>query len=632
LNMETSLNSTVDKQSTAGRYTVAVLAAVLALLLRQALSPLLGAKSPYFTVWAAVVFSAWYCGLWPSIVTTLINALGVWYWFLPPVHSFRVEDPKTQIGTLAGFGLLSCFIIALGEANRRSHHKRRSVEDAVQEKESEFHLLADSIPELCWMARGDGHIFWYNARWYEYTGTTPEQMEGWGWQSVHDPEILPSVLERWKASLATGRTFEMEFPLRGADGVFRWFLTRIRPVRNSEGNIVRWFGTNTNIHEQRKLQQSLIEARQELEIRVSERTAELEQKASELLQKATLLDLVNDAIFVRCAEDKISYWNEGAERLYGWTSAEAVGRSTHEVLRTEFPVSVEEIKSTDKWKGELRQIKRDGSQIVVTSRWTTLRDNEGKPAGWLEINTDITARKRAEEAARHLSARILSLQDEERRRIARGLHDSLGQYLTAIKMSLDLLSTMEGRQAAVASECSEIVDKCLTETRTISHLLHPPLLDEAGLRSALQWYVEGFAQRSDIQVKLDLPAELGRLDTDIETALFRVVQEALTNVHRHSSASEVDIRLFVDTKHIQLDVSDNGKGIPKDRLQRVRESGSGTGVGLAGMRERVRDLGGSMEIKSDDAGTTIIICIPLTELASTDSQENGESVRSISAA
>src|ERR1700693_1178555 len=281
--METSLDSTVDKQSTAGRYTLAVLAAVLALLLRQALSPLLGANSPYFTVWAAVVFSAWYCGLWPSIVTTLINALGVWYWFLPPVHSFRVEDPKTQIGTLAGVGLLSGFIIALGEANRRSHRKRSSVEDAVREKESEFHLLADSIPELCWMARGDGHIFWYNARWYEYTGTTPEQMEGWGWQSVHDPEILPSVLERWKASLAMGQTFEMEFPLRGADGIFRWFLTRIRPVRNSQGRIVRWFGTNTNIHEQRELRESLIEARQKLEFRVSERTAELEQKTSELL-------------------------------------------------------------------------------------------------------------------------------------------------------------------------------------------------------------------------------------------------------------------------------------------------------------------------------------------------------------
>ncbi len=630
--METSLDSTVDKKSTAARYTFAVLTAVLALLLRQALSPLIGAHYPYFTVWAAVVFSAWYCGLGPSIVTTLISALGVWYWFLPPLHSFRLQDPKTQISGLVGFGVLSGFIIALGEANRRSRHKKRSVEDAIREKESEFHLLADSIPALCWMALGDGHIFWYNARWYEYTGTTPEQMEGWGWQSVHNPEILPSVLERWKASLATGRTFEMEFPLRGADSVFRWFLTRVRPVRNSEGNIARWFGTNTNIHEQRELRESLIEARQELEMRVRERTAELEQKTSELLQKATMLDLANDAIFARCAEDTISYWNEGAERLYGWTSAEVVGRSTHEVLRTEFPVPLEEIKSSDKWEGELRHIKRDGSQIVVASRWTTLRNNEGKPAGWLEINTDVTARKRAEEAARNLSGRILSLQDEERRRIARGLHDSLGQYLTAIKMSLDLLSTTEGRQAAVASECSEIVDKCLTETRTISHLLHPPLLDEAGLRSALQWYVDGFAQRSDIQVNLDLPAELGRLDTDIETALFRVVQEALTNVHRHSSASEVDIRLLVDTKHIQLDVSDNGKGIPKDRLQLVLEPGSGTGVGLAGMRERVRDLGGSMEIKSDDAGTTIIISIPITELASTDSQENGESVRSISAA
>ena len=377
---------------------------------------------------------------------------------------------------------------------------------------------------------------------------------------MHDPEILPSVLERWKASLADGQPFEMEFPLLRADGVFRWFLTRIRPVRNSEGNIVRWFGTNTNIHEQRELRQSLIEARQELEIRVSERTAELEQKTSELSEKAALLDLVKDAIFVRCAEDKISYWNQGAERLYGWTSAEVLGRLASEILCTEFPVPLEQIKSLDKWEGELRHIKRDGSQIVVASRWTTLRDNEGKPAGWLEINSDVTARKRAEDAARGLSGRILSLQDEERRRIARGLHDSLGQYLTALKMNLNLLSSTEAKQAAVASECSEIVDKCLTETRTVSHLLHPPLLDEVGLKSALQWYLEGFAQRSDIQVILDLPTEFDRLDRDVETTLFRVVQEALTNVHRHSHASKVAIRLLVANKQVLLGVSDNGQG------------------------------------------------------------------------
>src|SRR5204862_8206675 len=127
--------------------------------------------------------------------------------------------------------------------------ERRQAEKALRDSEERFRTLANSITHLAWIARADGFISWYNQRWYEYTGTTPEQMEGWGWQSVHDPEALPKVLEQWKASLATGRTFEMEFPLRGADGVFRWFLTRIRPVRNSEGNIVRWFGTNTNIHE-----------------------------------------------------------------------------------------------------------------------------------------------------------------------------------------------------------------------------------------------------------------------------------------------------------------------------------------------------------------------------------------------
>jgi signal transduction histidine kinase len=146
-------------------------------------------------------------------------------------------------------------------------------------------------------------------------------------------------------------------------------------------------------------------------------------------------------------------------------------------------VPVSEILQTDRWEGELRHTTKYGSQITVASRWTTLRDHNGKSEGWLEINTDITDRKQAEEAARSLSGRILTLQDDERRRIARGLHDSLGQYLTALKMNLDFFQTSNDNKAKLASDCSEIVDKCLTETRTISHLLHPPLLDEAGCSS-----------------------------------------------------------------------------------------------------------------------------------------------------
>ena len=130
---------------------------------------------------------------------------------------------------------------------RRRQYEARSRLEELHENERQLRTLANSIPTLCWMAESDGHIFWYNKQWYDYTGTKPAEMEGWGWQSVHDPEVLPNVMERWSASLATGESFEMVFPLRGADGQFRPFLTRVQPFRDAEGNLVRWFGTNTDI-------------------------------------------------------------------------------------------------------------------------------------------------------------------------------------------------------------------------------------------------------------------------------------------------------------------------------------------------------------------------------------------------
>jgi len=352
-------------------------------------------------------------------------------------------------------------------------------------------------------------------------------------------------------------------------------------------------------------------AKEKLEELVKERTQELEQNTAQLAYQARLLDLANDAIFIRNAADKISYWNEGAERLYGWASEEVLNRSVHEILRTEFPVPLLEILETDRWEGELRHTTKYGSQITVSSRWTTLRDRNGKSEGWLEINTDITARKRAEEAARRLSGRILSLQDDERRRIARGLHDSLGQYLAALKMNLDVFRTSKDDKAKLASDCAEIVDKCLNETRTISHLLHPPLLDEAGFDSAARWYVDGFSQRSGIKVNLNLPQKLSRMHRDVEVALFRAVQECLTNVHRHSGSSAVDVRLSLSAKQIRLEIKDDGRGIPQERLRSLNQGAADAGVGLAGMRERIRELGGSLEIRSERAGVTVIVRIPI---------------------
>ena len=167
------------------------------------------------------------------------------------------------------------------ELERRLAAQAASAEE-LRESERRFRAMVDSIPQLAWMANADGYIFWYNRRWYEYTGSTPEQMEGWGWQSVHDPKVLPRVLERWSASIAQGRPFDMEFPLKSAEGRFRWFLTRVMPLKDAEGRVVRWFGTNTDINENVELAEALRKANEDLELRVESRTRELKLYAEEL--------------------------------------------------------------------------------------------------------------------------------------------------------------------------------------------------------------------------------------------------------------------------------------------------------------------------------------------------------------
>jgi PAS domain S-box-containing protein len=376
----------------------------------------------------------------------------------------------------------------------------KAAEGALRQSEEQFRAFANSLPELCWMAYSDGSLFWYSDRWYEYTGTTPEQMLGWGWQSVHDPAVLPSVVERWNASLESGQPFEMEFPLRGADGKFRWFLTRIMPFY-AEGKITRWYGTNTNIDEQRRLLHSLSEARDELEKRVAERTAEL-----------------------RTATD-------------------------------------------------------------------SLRD---------------------------LSARLLRMRDDEQRRLARELHDSVGQLLAAIGMNLAVVASEEKKLSPSAAKClaenAELIQEVTREIRTISHLLHPPLLDEAGLASALRWYVEGFAKRSGIEVNLEIPDELGRLSNQTEIAMFRVVQECLTNIHRHSGSPTAGVRIFVERNRLFLEVEDQGKGIAEDKQRKMEQSGE-MGVGFSGMRERLWQLGGTLQLQSGRNGTLVKAVLPIDSAA-----------------
>ena len=237
------------------------------------------------------------------------------------------------------------------------------------------------------------------------------------------------------------------------------------------------------------------------------------------------------------------------------------------------------------------------------------------------------ALERAKVAARSLSGRILTLQDDERRRIARGLHDSLGQYLVALKMNLARFPVSDDEQVHLVNECTEMTERCLMETRTVSHLLHPPLLDESGFCSAARWYVDGFAQRSGIAVKLDLPQERVPLPSDVEITLFRVVQESLTNVHRHAGASQVVISLTLEGKLARLQVHDNGRGIPRQQLKRLLEGTATVGVGLAGMRERVRELAGSLEIYSDGNGTRLVVTTTLADRVESEPSTSSASNR-----
>src|SRR3984893_4953927 len=226
---------------------------------------------------------------------------------------------------------------------------------------------------------------------------------------------------------------------------------------------------------------------------------------------------------------------------------------------------------------------------------------------------------RTNQNLRELSARLMQLQDDERRRIARELHDSVGQMLAALGMNLAAVGTDIERLTKAAhtvNDSAALVQELSREVRTISHLLHPPLLDEAGLASALRWYVEGFAERSKIKVDLEIPEDFERLGRESETAIFRTVQECLTNIHRHSETPTARIRIAASDGYVCVEVEDRGKGIPSEKQFELASTGT-PGVGIRGMRERLRQLGGSLDIHSNGKGTLIVARLPVAVASAT---------------
>jgi two-component system, chemotaxis family, CheB/CheR fusion protein len=346
---------------------------------------------------------------------------------------------------------------------------------------------------------------------------------------------------------------------------------------------------------------------------VTERNRALEA----LKRQARMFDLVHDAILLRDHDGVIRFWSHGAERMYGWTEREALGQLSHVLLHTSFPAPRREVEQevlrTGRWEGELVHTRRDGSRIVVHSHWGLQQGSEFAPSLMLEVNADISGLKESEGSLRSLSRELIRAQDKERQRIAHELHDSTGQKLVALKMQLNAAAqrrpVLNANIARILSECLALTDEVMRDVRTLAYGLYPPMLEEAGLASAVRWFVEVFSRQTGLTVQLSVPSRLRRLPKESEIALFRVVQESLTNVLQHSGSRQASVALRQHGEsEIVLEVRDEGQG----------RQGLRAGLGILGMRERMRQAGGRVEIESGAAGTIVRAILPIEVLQAVD--------------
>jgi PAS domain S-box-containing protein len=588
------------------RYAAAILAVAFALYLRYLLTPLFGNGNPYHTVWLAVAFSAWYCGLGPSVVATILSTLGVWYWFLPPPHSFAIPDRNDTYGML-GFLVFSAAIIVLGESNRRGFAAR-----------SRLAAIVESSGDAIVSKNLDGIITSWNKGAERLFGYSATEAIG-----RHITLIIPSDRQDEEvlilARLRRGeRVDHFETVRIRKDGATVDVSLTISPVRDNRGCVVGASKIARDITRQKHIERALRESEERFR---------------------AIVETTPECVKLVALDGTLLHMNSSGLKMVGADSADmVVGKSVYDLIapkhRDRFREFNQKICRGESGSLEFDMVGLRGQRRHMETHAAPFRNTDGTVVQ-LAVTRDITQREQAEQAIkeREFSARLLKLQDEERRRIARELHDGVGQLLAAMSMNASRLQKEKAKlspdTARRADENLRLIEQVSADIRTMSYLFHPPLLDEMGLHSALKWYIEGFAERSKIATKLELPAgEDGeRLPADYELCLFRIAQECLTNIHRHSGSSKALVRLLRSRSEIKMEVSDEGKGLDQNTKTKIA-SGETAGVGLRGMQERVRPFGGSVEIQSNGKGIRVTATLPLSESgrsASSSSNDGHES-------
>ena len=522
----------------------------------------------------------------------------------------------------------------------RDDSKQREARRALRESEQRLREMIDALPAAIYTTDGEGYVTHFNPAAVAFAGRVPQAgVDRWctSWKLFRaDGSPLPHEECPMAVALKEGSSPDgQELIAARPDGTRRWFTPYPRALRDGEGKILGGVNMLVDITERKETEQP-----------------------TRLL--AAIVDSSEDAIVSKTLDGVITSWNQGAERLFGHSAEEAIGKNIKLIIPAERHQEEDEILERLR-RGERIEhfetvrMRKDGTRLDVSLSISPVRDAAGRVVGASKVARDITEAKRGQEALRQsedrfrrlaetleeqvrarteelevrnaevmqqserlrdLSTRLLQAQDDERRRVARELHDSAGQILAGLSLELATIAKSSPENAPLIAEAIEHSQQLVVELtegiRTMSYLLHPPLLDETGLEEALRCYVRGLGERSGLEVALEIPGDFERLSSEAELVIFRIVQEALTNIHRHSHSRTALIRIGRDATSVSVEVQDCGQGIPRRKLSEIQSHGSG--VGIRGMRERVRQLKGEMKIESDARGTTVAVTFPVAEV------------------
>jgi PAS domain S-box-containing protein len=480
-----------------------------------------------------------------------------------------------------------------------------TIQGLSRQNEDRLRLVIDTIPTMVWSVLPDGAVDFVNQRWLEYTGLSLEEALKDATRTMH-PEDLSRAMEKWVVVKGAGEPYEDEMRLRRADGEYRWFLVRTVPLRDERGNIVKWYGTSTDIEDRKRIEIALQKNERLLsETQVLGRTGSWEH------------NLVTGEIANTEGNLRLFFGDDRSKGARFEDFAEVVHQDDREYVNARHAQLLAEGGPRDI---EYRVVWPDGTVHVLFGRATVVRDAAGHPLRVYGTNVDVTERKQAENALRDsgvqlqaLSRRLVELQESERKELARELHDRVGQSLTALKINIDILQPALASQGtpeilARVADSAALLDATMDTIENVMSELRPPMLDDHGLAAALDWHARNFSRRTGIAVAVRGSEPALRPALQVEIALFRIAQEALNNVAKHARARRVEIELDHVNGECVMSVQDDGIGF--DGVEDASDKPK-PGLGMVTMRERAQAVGGHFEVQAlPGRGTQLTVRVP----------------------